>query len=246
MNRPATLQWRADGSAYSPHYQDIYRSRSGALAQACQVFALGCNLPAAWSGRPRHQVLETGLGLASNFLATWALWRQDPARCDLLHYTGIESDPPEPSDLLRNAALLAQEADHLPCPVGSWPDLQAMAQELAAVMQARPGLQTWNLDGGRVQLTLACGEVEAMLASLQGQDPGFNAVYLDGFSPRRNPEMWRPAVLEAVTRLCAPAARLSSWCVAGHVRRCLKAAGWQARREPGLPPKRQRLAASLR
>jgi len=242
---PSAVQWRPDGSAYSPRYQDIYHSGSGALAQACHVFARGCDLPAAWSGRTHHRVLETGLGLASNFLVTWALWRQDPARCGVLHYTGIEAHPPHPQDLLQNATQLAQESVRQTISLGPWPDLQAMAHELAAVMQARPGLQTWDLDDGRVRLTLACGEVQAMLTSLQGQDPGFDSVYLDGFSPRRNPEMWRPAVLEAVTRLCAPAARLSSWCVAGHVRRCLKAAGWQVRREPGLPPKRQRLAASL-
>lgn len=240
----AHLAWQPDGRAYSLRYGDVYRTESGALAQALQVFAEGCGLPRAWAGHTDWSVLETGLGLASNFLATWSLWRSDPGRSAGLHYTGIEAHPVSLQDLQRNAAELGAEALRHALQIAP-DDLQDMMGQLASRWPTlQPGLQTWPLDEGRVTLTLACGDISPMLDELSRVSRRHDAVYLDGFDPRLNPAMWDATVMQGVSRLCKPAARLASWCVAGHVRRKLRDAGWQVQRVPGLPPKRQRLVAS--
>jgi len=227
--------WNADGEPYSPRFGDVYHSRSGALAQARTVFLGGCELPQGWCGQADFTILETGFGLGLNFLATWAAWRTDVRRCAHLHFMSIEAYPVQTEDIVHATHALK---------IGTAQDaalLQALGQELAAAWpRVGPGLQTLSFEAGRVTLTLAVGEVLPMLASLRGP---VDAVYLDGFSPARNPAMWSEATLAAVTRLCRPGTRLASWCVAGAVRAQLQAQGFAVQRAPGLPPKRHRLQA---
>jgi tRNA 5-methylaminomethyl-2-thiouridine biosynthesis bifunctional protein len=234
----STLAWQPDGSPYSPLYGDVYHSHGGALAQARRVFLAGCGLPAAWQDRAVCRVLETGFGLGLNFLTTWAAWQADPRRCAQLRYLCVEAHPVTADDLLRGLRALqavhAEEAILLP-------RMQAQAEELArAWSRLHPGVQDWDLDGGRLRLTLGVGEVREMLPELQGP---VDAVYLDGFSPARNPAMWSTGVMQDVARLCRPGTRLASWCVAGEVRARLQQAGFEVCKQPGLPPKRHRLEA---
>ena len=232
------VDWLPDGAPHSPRFGDVYRSRSGGLAQARTVFLGGCGLPQAWRGREGCTVLETGFGLGLNFLATWAAWQADAQRCRQLHFLSVEAFPVAPADLLQGAgALQAGDAED----AALLPGVQALAEELAAAWATlQPGTQTLDFEQGRVRLTLAVGEAQPMLAQLSGP---VDAVYLDGFNPARNPAMWSEATLQGVARLCRPGTRLASWCVAGAVRARLQALGFEVHRRAGLPPKWQRLEA---
>jgi tRNA 5-methylaminomethyl-2-thiouridine biosynthesis bifunctional protein len=119
--------------------------------------------------------------------------------------------------------------------------LPALAGQLAQVWCGlSPGLNHWDFAGGRVQLTLAVGEVQAMLQDLDCQA---DAVYLDGFSPALNPQMWSAATLQLVAQHCRPATTLATYTVAKSVRDRLQLLGFQVKKCPGLPPKRDRLQA---
>jgi tRNA 5-methylaminomethyl-2-thiouridine biosynthesis bifunctional protein len=76
---PAVLVLDTDGTPYSPLYRDVYHSWAGGQAQARDLFLGGNHLPGAWGGRPGFTILETGFGLGTNFLATWAAWRRPAA-----------------------------------------------------------------------------------------------------------------------------------------------------------------------
>ncbi|MBO7410977.1 MAG: FAD-dependent cmnm(5)s(2)U34 oxidoreductase, partial [Ottowia sp.] len=103
------IEWRADGTPFSPRFGDIYRSEDG-LRQARHVFLRGCGLLAdadevpTWSGMPRWGVLELGFGLGLNFLATWHAWQQCPQRPARLFYSACEAWVPTFADLRRSAA----------------------------------------------------------------------------------------------------------------------------------------------
>ncbi|MEK9953094.1 MAG: tRNA (5-methylaminomethyl-2-thiouridine)(34)-methyltransferase MnmD [Curvibacter sp.] len=237
-----TLSWLPDGRPYSPRYDDIYRSQGGALAQARVVFLGGCGLPMGWEDRASCRILETGFGLGLNFLASWAAWQADARHSQELHFVSIEAHPVGAADLLRGArALQATDAQDL----ALLPRVQMLVEELARAWAGlRPGLQHWDWEAGRVRLSLGVGEVQHLLPRLARELPGpADAVYLDGFSPARNPAMWSTEVIEGVARLCRPGTRLASWCVAGEVRARLQRAGFELRKAPGLPPKRHRLEA---
>ena len=233
----AAVHWQPDGNPVSPRYGDIYRSAGadglGGLAQARHVFLHGCGLlagddaPAAWAQQPVWQVLETGFGLGLNFLATWQAWLNDPARPKRLFYSAVEAHPPEASDLLRSAA--------------PFPELTPLAEQLAARWRGLlPGVHRIELAGGALQLTLAVGDAHPMLAELTGH---FDSLFLDGFSPQNNPDMWSDEVLRAAARLIRPDTRAATWCVASEVRDRLAACGFEVKRVPGLAPKRHALTA---
>lgn len=231
-----TLAWLPDGSPYNPLYGDVYRTRAGALAQARSVFLGGCGLPMGWEDRPACRILETGFGLGLNFLVSWAAWQADAQRSQRLHFVSLEAHPVGEADLLQGArALQAGDTED----AALLPRVQLLAEELARAWRERhPGLQHWDFDGGRVRLSLGLGDVQDMLPLLPGPA---DAVYLDGFSPARNPAMWTPEVIQGVAGLCRPGTRLASWCVAGAVRTRLRQAGFELRKVPGLPPKWHRL-----
>ncbi len=230
--------WMPDGSPHSPRFSDRYHSRSGGLAQANFVFLAGTGLPTAWRGRDRFSVLETGFGLGLNFLSTWAAWNADPQRCESLRFVSVEAYPVDATDLVRSACNADPEDQSMPTIAARLP---VLAEQLAQAWRGlSAGIQHWDFAGGRVQLTLAVGEVRAMLPGLDCQA---DAVYLDGFSPALNPEMWSAEALHLVAQHCRAGTRLATYTVARSVRERLQQLGFRVEKCPGLPPKRDRLQA---
>lgn len=225
---PEALTWLEDGTPASARFGDRYHSSAGhGLPQARGVFLAGCKLPQAWAGQRQWRILETGFGLGLNFLVTWAAWRADPERPDLLHFTSCEAWPVAGVDLLR-----AAPPD---------PELQALAAELAAQFYGLvPGVHRLSFDQGRVLLTLLIGDAQTML---RAQRPVADSVYLDGFAPRVNPDMWSTHTLKAIARCCHRGTRLATWSTARSVRDALAQAGFLVEKVPGIAPKHDNLHA---
>ncbi|MFA5522478.1 MAG: tRNA (5-methylaminomethyl-2-thiouridine)(34)-methyltransferase MnmD [Castellaniella sp.] len=229
--RPARLQRDARGRPVSPEYGDIYYAGAQPLAQSREVFLRGTGLPQRWQGRHHFTVLETGFGLGLNFLATWQAWRDDPRRSERLHMVSIEAHPLERNELALALAVLQGPERRL---------AQALLREWPPLV---PGLHRLEFEAGAVTLTLALGSVDRMARQLE---LGFDAGFLDGFSPRVNPQMWTPRVFGQLARLANRDAHLASWCSAGQVRRDLQDAGFLVSRESGFGLKRHRMTARLR
>lgn len=230
------VHWSEDGSAYNPRFRDRYHSCSGAIAQAACVFLSGCGLPERWRGKDKFTVLETGFGLGLNFLTSWAAWEADPQRCGQLHFYSVEAYLVSAADMVRAASASACEPG-LPLVAR----VQELAQELASAWKTLPpGLHQLRFDQGRVRLTLAIGDAGAMLPALECQA---DAVFLDGFSPSVNPDMWSRSTLQAVAMHCRPGTRLATYTVARSVRDGLTQLGFCVKKCRGLPPKRNRLEA---
>ena len=224
------LQWRADGVPHSPRFSDIYHTETGALAQARHVFLGGCGLPGAWANRPQWRILETGFGLGLNFLTSWQAWKQDPSRPSLLHFVSVEAYPVSREDILRASAR--------------YEELAPLARQLADQWHGLlPGFHRLAFEGGRVLLTLCIGDVRPMLRAQRHFEA--DSIFLDGFSPERNPDMWSPDVLKGVTRFARVGSRLATWTVARALRDGLQQLGWQPRKLQGLAPKRDCLGAAF-
>ena len=219
------VEWQADGTPFSPRFDDIYRSETGGLEQARHVFMQGCELPAAWRGLQQWRVLETGFGLGLNFLATWHAWLADKQRPHMLHFASIEAWPATADDLLRSAT--------------PYPELMPLAEQLAIQWHGLlPGFHRMAFESGHVLLTVCVGDVKPMLRELRFDA---DAVFLDGFTPERNPDMWDIHTLKSVAQLCKRGTRLATWTSAGEVKQALRQCGFIIKRADGLPPKRHRL-----
>jgi len=223
----ATPAFDAAGTPFSPAYGDIYHSADSGAGQARHVFLNGNDLPARWSGARNFTIVETGFGLGLNFLATWDAWRMDPARPQRLHFVSIEKHPFTREGL---TVLHARYPEFAP---------------LAALLQsewplALPGLNRLHFEDGRVTLTLAFGDVTDVLPKLR---LATDAIFLDGFAPDRNPDMWTPALIKALARLARPGATLATYTTARSVRDAVSGAGFTTELRPGFGRKRNMLAA---
>ena len=220
---PARLDFR-DQTPYSAAFGDVYHSAGGGPAQARHVFLGGNGLPERWAHRECFVILETGFGLGVNFLATWQAWQRDASRCRRLHYVSIEKHPFAAADLRtlhQRYPELADEAGELHA---RWPLLVSGAH---------------RLEFGNVVLTLFFADV-AILRDLR---LAANAVYLDGFAPAKNPEMWTYQTMRALSRLTARDATVATWSVAGSVRDALEATGFAVEKRAGFGGKREMLTA---
>jgi tRNA 5-methylaminomethyl-2-thiouridine biosynthesis bifunctional protein len=222
---PARLAFQ-ESTPYSEAYGELYHSAAGGPAQTAHVFLEGNGLPARWAGRERFVILETGFGLGLNFLATWQAWRRDPSRCRRLHYVAIEKHPFSLPDLRTLHARYPEFAEEAAELHSVWPMLV-------------PGGHRAELENGSVVLTLFFADIKVARDLRLSAD----AFYLDGFSPAKNPDMWSPQLMRALSRLAAPGATAATWSVASSVRSSLEATGFAVQKREGFGHKREMLAA---
>ena len=226
---PERVDWQVDGtpegSPFNSRFHDRYRSEQGGIEQAREVFLKGCGLPGLWAGKQHWCILENGFGLGLNFLVAWQAWQAAPERPRLLHFVSTEAYPVSAVDLLRAAA--------------AQPELLPLAGQLAAQFWGLlPGVHRLVFEDGRVLLTLLVGDAKTMLRKQNFQA---DSLFLDGFSPDRNPDMWDGHVCKALARCCRRGARLATWTVARSVREALTQSGFIVRKAPGVAPKRDSL-----
>lgn len=231
---PAVIDWQADGSPYSPLFDDIYFSRAGGLSETEHVFLEANHLPQRWQERdqpntPPFLLYELGFGTGLNFLACWRLFQQTGCQHLRLHYVSCEKHPLTLADLTR---ALQQ-----------WPELAEWRDQLLAQYHDHTA-GCHRLVFGQVTLDLYFGDALAQLASHPATQPA-DCWFLDGFTPPHNPELWQDELLALIARRAGPGTTISSYSVTGRVVRALKGYGFQVEKPPGFGHKRQMLKATM-
>lgn len=234
----ASLEWDAQGLPFASDYQDVYYSRHDPLGESSHVFVQGNRLPerfAALAAGEDFVIAELGFGAGLNFLNTCRHWCASAPAGASLHYVSCELHPFRRDDLARLHA--------------HFPELQDFA---AVLREALPlpctGLHQLRLHFGahRVVLSLLYGpaaELPRCLATVPGLQ--LDAVFLDGFAPSANPGMWADELFRSLAPFCHADTTLSTYSVAGAVRRALQGAGFAFEKLPGFAGKRHMLRATL-
>lgn len=228
----ADLVWSDDGQPYSSQFDDVYFSRESGLEETRHVFLANNQLAERWEklrAGERFCIAETGFGTGLNFLCAWQLWDQSAPPDTHLHFVSTEKYPLSAADMQRAAVL--------------WPELALWSEQLLAQYNdLTPGWHQFQLDQGRVTLTLLIGD---LLDSLPRLDASVDAWFLDGFAPAKNPDMWQPALYAQMARLSRPGATLATFTSVGAVRRGLQDAGFVMRKVKGYGRKREMLAGTF-
>lgn len=242
--KTSPVSWAGDGTPHSRHFSDTYRSvlpisqtstQDLGLDQSREVFLKGSGLLETdpdWTGKEHWSILETGFGLGLNFLSTWAHWLSLPAqlRPKRLTYVSIEQFPVLADDLLQSAA--------------PWPELSTLVELLRDQWFGLvPGFHRLRFEQGAITLLLCVGEVQNALDALEMRA---DTVFLDGFNPKVNPQMWSHKVLGRVAQFAHSQTRLATWCVAASVVKSLEIHGFECKKAEGLAPKRHRLEATYK
>jgi len=222
---PANLDWSRKATPAAQDFDDIYFSIDGGIEESRTVFLGGCDLPNAWTETEYFSIGELGFGTGLNFLATWQMWDLK-AQGGHLDFVSIEKFPLSKQQLIRALA--------------HFPELNAFAARLIELWPDRTrGLHRLELSPS-VTLTLIHDDITPALSAL---DHKFDAWFLDGFSPEKNPDMWSEKVTNKIAALSKTGTRLATFSVAGTVRNALIQAGFSVFKKKGFSRKRHRLEA---
>ncbi|MCY4541984.1 MAG: tRNA (5-methylaminomethyl-2-thiouridine)(34)-methyltransferase MnmD [Rhodobacteraceae bacterium] len=216
------VEWSAESVPRSKAFGDTYYDGHDGLAESRAVFLEGNDL----SNRLQDgfRIGELGFGTGLNLLACLDLWQT--RGCDgRFQFTTFEAYPLNWRDMQR-----ALEA---------FPVLSELAEAL--VRRVRAGETKFQLASACVRIVRGDARKTLPVSRLC-----VDAWFLDGFSPRCNPQMWERGLMHNVARCTHPGGTMATFTAAGWVRRNLASAGFDVVRTAGHGSKRHMLIGQLR
>lgn len=232
----AKIHFNEQGTPVASDFDDVYFSNDGGMAETDYVFLRHNGLPQRWqshTGKAFH-IIETGFGTGANFLLSWQRFRQHrqqfPAStCQRLYFSSFEKFPLSLNDLTRALAIHTE--------------LSELCQLLlAAYPLPLSGCHRMSFDNGSVILDLWLGDVNTLLPEISSRA---DAIYLDGFAPSKNPDMWQPELFTNLARLSHSGTSVATFTSAGLVKRGLQQAGFTVAKVKGFGRKREMLTARM-
>lgn len=227
------LNWR-DQNPLSEEYDDIYYSTEDGFSETTHVFINGNSLINRWKNlTSSFSIAETGFGTGLNFLTTWYYWSQYLSKNSdtnpWLHYVSIEKCPVHPEDIKKSYS--------------KWDHLISFGNELLKKYPpAVPGFHYLKFPEFRLSLTLIWDDAHLALQNLKSK---FNAWYLDGFNPNKNPELWNQEIIDLISFKTHSQGTLSTFTVARDIKNHLTKSGFSIEKKPGFGKKREMLTAKL-
>ncbi|WP_226951350.1 tRNA (5-methylaminomethyl-2-thiouridine)(34)-methyltransferase MnmD [Rhizobium terrae] len=223
-----TLDWHEGDMPYSREFGDHFYCRTDGRLECGHTFLAGNGLPARWSQSVppdgTFRIGELGFGTGLNFCETWRQWKPARQSGTRLHFMSFELYP-----------MKHDEIDRALC---RWPEIDEERRVLVAAWPDEPaGHLTIDVDGW-TRLTVVCGPA---LEGVTAAEPDFDAWFLDGFAPARNPDMWSLQLMRALYEKTVTGGTFGTYAAAGFVRRNLSAAGFTVERRPGFAGKREML-----
>lgn len=207
-------------------FDDVYFSRRDGAAETEHVYLNGNNLPAAWQGRPRFTIGETGFGTGLNFLLAWELFEKTADAGAFLDFVSVEKYPLSAEEIRKAlnpwAARLSPYLDKM----------------LAQYPLRVPGFHRMVFDG-RVALTLVFDDANDAMPEIEGS---VDAWFLDGFTPKKNPDMWSETVFREIARLSHAGTTFATFTASGVVKRGLRSGGFKVEKRKGFGWKADMLA----
>ncbi|KQS72453.1 5-methylaminomethyl-2-thiouridine methyltransferase [Rhizobium sp. Leaf371] len=220
-----TLSWHTGDMPYSVEFDDHFYCRTDGRLECGHVFLEGNGLPPRWQDAQMFTIGELGFGTGLNLCETWRRWKlaaKPPGA--RLAFSSFERFPMQASDIARALSAWSEIEEEREALVAAWPETLA---------------GTVRLDlADDVTLTIVCGPA---LETVTRAPTVFDAWYLDGFAPSRNPDMWSAELMAAVHDRTAIGGTFATYAAAGFVRRNLQAAGFRVERHPGFAGKREML-----
>ena len=225
-NNTANIEWQ-DGQPYACDFQDVYFSTDNGLLETDYVFLQGNDLAKRWNDSKiqSFRIAETGFGTGLNFLCAANAWLTATSNQATLHFISVEKYPLTLTDMTIASNF--------------WPQLKAVSEPLLAQYESLiSNTETISLYDNRIQLSLLIGDATMNLSRVTCQ---FDAWFLDGFAPSKNPDMWKSELFQDMARLSNSSTTFATFTSAGDVRRGLKNAGFEVNKRTGYGKKREML-----
>lgn len=222
----------ADGSYTLRHteWEEEFHSHLGARTEAEQLYIEASGFRAALAQAGELTVLDVGLGLAYNALATISAWHEAERAPDLI-LTSLEID---------ERLIAALQSGEAPWMTG-WPETWcAFARALQKTSDQHWEAVLVRPDGRRCHWTILVGN--GLDAKLSGT---FAFIWQDPFSPKKNPIMWSQEWFAKIRPHADDGTVLVTYSVARAVRDALEGSGWAWEKIPAGGVKKNWLKAGV-
>lgn len=204
-----------DGSStlYRPDLDEHYHSVKGAATESRHVY-IDCGLRHVFENQPSLspvRILEIGFGTGLDaMLAIDAAIEYGRA----VRYIGLETVPLDDS-VIRQLGL----------------DMIASPQSADFVTSA-PWNSLTSHPSGLATIEKRIADATTAISDYEG---AVDLLFMDAFAPEKQPELWTPAFIAALSKALAPGGVIVTYCAKGIVRRALKDNGLTTERLPGPP-----------
>lgn len=229
----AYIFWDEEGLPHSSQFGDKFFCQENGFEETMFVSCGANQLPQRFAALdPKAKgvftILETGFGTGLNFCCAWKIWREYAPRSWTLSFVSLDRYP--------------MTADQMNRALSLWSILDEYRQQLVSVYAPQEeGKRVMPLDQGRVVLTIVFDEVVSALKQMKAQHivgVGADAIFFDGFSPAKNPQMWSYEVFQAAYEAGRQGTTFATFTVAGWVRRNLMQAGFVVEKVKGYGTKK--------
>lgn len=246
-------------------FEDMYFMPDSGFAEVDHVFLAGNGLPSAWSADSQGEfyrqqdanpslksptrstqsctqsftIAELGFGTGLNVFRAVSLWLTTPQpRWQRLHVISTELQPLAKEQLAAYASLHPIDEGFMTAFLHWYPE------NLAG--QFRFNYRAKSREAGgevrQVTIDLLHGDALAMLGALHLPLPCYDALFLDGFAPKKNPDLWSKELLATLAKGAQPGhTRLATFTAARLVRDNLSAAGFRWQKVPGVRGKKHNI-----
>jgi tRNA 5-methylaminomethyl-2-thiouridine biosynthesis bifunctional protein len=212
---------------YSEKFQDIYFNEEG-IEESQYVFIEGNQLHERFMLPKDFSVCELGFGTGLNFLLTAKIFLEKN-QDHTLYYYSIEKYPLKPAEIQKALNRFLEISLQL----------KGLIDLFKKIYYPIEGFSTVYLHP-RIRLTLMIGDVVDMLRLIPDNSK-FDAWYLDGFAPSKNPEMWREEIYQEMARLSYNQTTFATFSSAGIVKRGLIKNGFIIQKRKGFKNKKEML-----
>tara|TARA_B100001057_G_scaffold420379_1_gene440715 strand:+ start:4186 stop:6180 length:1995 start_codon:yes stop_codon:yes gene_type:complete len=238
------IEFNQGGELKSSRFGDVYASSLDPVGESEHVFIEGNQLQQRWREPPKESssfhVGELGFGTGLNFLLTWKHWFEaedkDPG-WQHLYYSGFEAFP------LSAVLMETVHQNWFKDPGSPYQTLYPYSKQLLDQWQDMMiGVHRIALDSS-ITLDLHINDAFSAMAQRPKRSRPMDAWFLDGFSPDRNPQLWKPQLFALLAEHSTPESTVATYTSAGHVRRNLGNAGLPVKRAKGWAKKRHMLSS---
>ena len=241
--------WK-NGVPYSEIFQDLYYSRYGGLAEAKYIFIKGNELDKRWKScissalypdllldtvPSEFFICELGFGTALNFLLTAQKFLLSAPPSSHLYFISCEKYPMSFSQIEKSLASFSEVSKYF-CYSSFLEFYKKKTEE-----QDKEEILNWSFQN-RIHLKLYFIDVKKMLKDILSKKYKIDAWYLDGFSPKKNPEMWEEKIYSYMAKLSKKGSTFASFSVASSVKKGLTMNGFFQKRSQGFENKKHMLS----
>ena len=207
---------------YSKFYNDIYFDKLNGPKETEHVYLNTNNLTKKFQNKQKFVIAEIGFGTGLNFLLTWKLWKENRKTNGSLTYISFENAPLSKKDIERVYKKFKK--------------LDGYSRFLLKNIPERcKSTHRIFIKADNINLILIYDDITSLINFNFKADTWF----LDGFSPKKNPLVWTDKLFKQLYNFTNLDGSLSTFSVAGHIRRGLLKAGFKVSKVSGYGNKKE-------